>query len=179
MYINIVMCRLCDSTRINCVGFRIGTDSLLDSLFVHTLVQLFTYTVSTLWNSSAKSEHNLLLSRWSQIQNCEYETRSLYRDLQRVISLGNFLILVMWWYLWSSWYWTLRVKVKVALRLTISHSVSLGVEPNLGIMTRYLLLFESHGLFVGCPLWREDWSVFYICCWPCKRSLSRVRVLWD
>jgi hypothetical protein len=34
-------------------------------------------------------------------------------------------------------------------------------------MTRYLLLFESYDLvFVGHPLWREDGSVFCICCWP-------------
>jgi hypothetical protein len=44
-------------------------------------------------------------------------------------------------------------KVKVTLRLKISQSVSLGVEPHLGLMTRYLLLFDSYGLvFVGRPL---------------------------
>jgi hypothetical protein len=41
----------------------------------------------------------------------------------------------------------------ITLRLTISQSVSLGVEPHLGIMTRYLLLFDSYRLvFVGQPL---------------------------
>jgi hypothetical protein len=35
------------------------------------------YTVSTLWNSSAKSERNLLLSRYSPIQNCEYKTQNI------------------------------------------------------------------------------------------------------
>jgi hypothetical protein len=38
------------------------------------------------------------------------------------------------------------VKVKVTLRLMVSQSVSLGVEPHLGLMTRYLLLFDSYGL---------------------------------
>jgi hypothetical protein len=53
----------------------------------------------------------------------------------------------------------LSVKVKVTLRLTVSQSVSLGV--------RYLLLFDSCGLmFVGRPIWRENGSVFCICCWP-------------
>jgi hypothetical protein len=43
-------------------------------------------------------------------------------------------------------------KIKVTLRLTVSKSVSLGVEPHLGLMTRYLLLFDSYGLvFVGAP----------------------------
>jgi hypothetical protein len=37
-------------------------------------------------------------------------------------------------------------QVKITLRLTISQSVSLGVEPHLGVMTRYLLLFDSYGL---------------------------------
>jgi hypothetical protein len=60
-----------------------------------------------------------------------------------------------------------KVKVKVTLRLTISQSRGLGVEPHLGLMTRYLLLFDSYGLvLVGRPLWREDRSVFCICCWP-------------
>jgi hypothetical protein len=35
-------------------------------------------------------------------------------------------------------------KVKVTLRLTVSQSVSLGVEPHLELMTRYLLLSDSH-----------------------------------
>jgi hypothetical protein len=47
----------------------------------------------------------------------------------------------------------LNVKVKVTLRLTVSQSVSLGFEPHLGLMTRYLLLFDSYGLvsFCGAP----------------------------
>jgi hypothetical protein len=46
-----------------------------------------------------------------------------------------------------------QFKVKVTLRLTVSQSVSLGVEPHMGLMTRYLLLFDSYGLvFVGRPL---------------------------
>jgi hypothetical protein len=46
-----------------------------------------------------------------------------------------------------------QVRVKVTLRLTVSQSVSLGVEPHMGLMTRYLLLLDSYGLvFVGRPL---------------------------
>jgi hypothetical protein len=57
-----------------------------------------------------------------------------------------------------------QIKVKVILLMTVSQSVSLGVEPHLGLMTRYLLLSDSYGLvLVGRPLWREDWSVF--CMW--------------
>jgi hypothetical protein len=72
-----------------------------------------------------------------------------------------------------------KVKVKVTLRLTVSLSVCLGVEPHLGLMTRYLLLFDSYDLvLVGRPLWREDGSVFCICCWPlpaqCFSGLSRL-----
>jgi hypothetical protein len=49
---------------------------------------------------------------------------------------------------------------------TDSQSVSLGVQPHLGLMTRYILLFDSYGLvFVGRPLWREDGSVFCAYCW--------------
>jgi hypothetical protein len=63
-------------------------------------------------------------------------------------------------------YTTTGVKVKVTFRRSVSQSVSLGVEPHLGLMTRYLLLFDSYGLSVGHPLWRENRSVFCICCWP-------------
>jgi hypothetical protein len=45
-----------------------------------------------------------------------------------------------------------KVKVKVTLRLTVGQSVSLGIEPCLGLITRYLFLFESYGLvFCGAP----------------------------
>jgi hypothetical protein len=33
----------------------------------------------------------------------------------------------------------MKIKVKVTLRLIVSQSVCLGVEPHLGLMTRYLL----------------------------------------
>jgi hypothetical protein len=47
----------------------------------------------------------------------------------------------------------LQVKVKYTLGLTVSQSVSIGVEPHFRIMTRYLLLFDSYGLvFLGRPL---------------------------
>jgi hypothetical protein len=48
---------------------------------------------------------------------------------------------------------TLKVGVKVTLRLMVSQSVSLDVEPHLGLMTRYLLLSDSYSLvFVGRPI---------------------------
>jgi hypothetical protein len=37
-------------------------------------------------------------------------------------------------------------KVKVTLRLTVSQSVSVDVEPHLRLMNRYLLLFDNYGL---------------------------------
>jgi hypothetical protein len=44
------------------------------------------------------------------------------------------------------------LKVKVALRLTVNQSVSFSVESHVGLMTRYLLLFDSYGLvFLGRP----------------------------
>jgi hypothetical protein len=45
------------------------------------------------------------------------------------------------------------IKVNVTMPLTVSQSVSLGVKPHLGLMTRYLLLCGSYSLvFVGLPL---------------------------
>jgi hypothetical protein len=50
---------------------------------------------------------------------------------------------------------------------TDCQSLSLRVEPHLGLMTGYFLLFDSYGLvFVGRPLLWEDRSVFCTCCWP-------------
>jgi hypothetical protein len=43
-------------------------------------------------------------------------------------------------------------EVKVTLRLTVSQSLSLGVVPHLGLMTKYLIPLDSYGLvFVGHP----------------------------
>jgi hypothetical protein len=48
----------------------------------------------------------------------------------------------------------------------VTHSISLGVEPHMGLMTKYLLLFDSYGLvFVDRPVRQDDGSVFCICCW--------------
>jgi hypothetical protein len=81
---------------------------------------------------------------------------------------------------WSLPLWSLDSCTPRIQSQSHSQSVSQGVEPHLGLMTRYLSLFDSYGLvLVGRPLWREDGSVFSICCWPCHRSLSRVRVPWD
>jgi hypothetical protein len=77
-------------------------------------------------------------------------------------------------FIWTPFtFWQLiYVKVKVTLRLTVSQSVSLGVEPHLGLMTRYLFLFDSYVLVsVGRPLWREDGSVFCMCRWPLPAQL--------
>jgi hypothetical protein len=41
-------------------------------------------------------------------------------------------------------------QVKVTLRLTVSQSVSLGVEPHLGLMSCYFLLFASFVFFFFC-----------------------------
>jgi hypothetical protein len=54
-----------------------------------------------------------------------------------------------------------QVTVKVTLWLMVGQSVNLGVEPNLGLTTTYLLLSGSYSLvIVGHHLWQEDGSVF-------------------
>jgi hypothetical protein len=54
-------------------------------------------------------------------------------------------------------------KVKVKLRLTVSQSVSLSGEPHLGLMTKYLLLFDSYGLVLWGALSHEGVFVIYLC----------------
>jgi hypothetical protein len=58
--------------------------------------------------------------------------------------------------------------VKATLRLTVRQSVSLGVEPHLGPMTRYLLLFDTYGFFLWGALSDERTDVFCIRCWSLK-----------
>jgi hypothetical protein len=66
-----------------------------------------------------------------------------------------------------------QVKVKETLRLTVSRSVGLGLEPHLGPMTRYLFLSDSYVLVsMGRPLWREDGSVFCLCRWSLPAQTS-------
>jgi hypothetical protein len=69
-------------------------------------------------------------------------------------------------------------KVKVTLQLKVSQSISLGVEHHLGIMTTYLLLFDSYGLvFLWGALSDERTGLSFVyAAGPCQRSLSRVRV---
>jgi hypothetical protein len=57
-----------------------------------------------------------------------------------------------------------QVQVEVTFRLTVNQSVSLGVEPRLGLMIRYLSLLNVKVLiFVGHDLWREDgFVIFYM-----------------
>jgi hypothetical protein len=38
------------------------------------------------------------------------------------------------------------LRVEVTFRLTVSQLASLGVQPHLGLMTRYVLLFENYGI---------------------------------
>jgi hypothetical protein len=50
---------------------------------------------------------------------------------------------------------------------SVSQSVSLGIDPHLGPMTRYLFLSHSYVLVsLGRSLWREDESVFCMCRLP-------------
>jgi hypothetical protein len=58
-------------------------------------------------------------------------------------------------------------------RRSVGQSV-LKYSMHMGLTTTYFLVFDKYGpVFVGRPLWRDDGSVFYICCWPLPaQSLS-------
>jgi hypothetical protein len=72
------------------------------------------------------------------------------------------------------------VEVEVTLRLTVSQSVSLGVEPHVGLMTRYIFLFDNCGLaFWGALSDERTGLCFVYATGPCQRSFFRVRVPWD
>jgi positive regulator of sigma E activity len=75
---------------------------------------------------------------------------------------------------------TAQVKVKVTLRLKVSQSVNLGVEPHQGLMTRYLLLsWQLRSCFLWVVLSDERTGLSFVyAAGPCQRSLSWVRVPW-
>jgi hypothetical protein len=75
-----------------------------------------------------------------------------------------------------------QLQVQVTLRLKDSQSVTFGVEPRLGLMTRYLLLLNVtvSFSFCGAPLSDERTSLSFLhAADPSQRSLSRVRVPWN
>jgi hypothetical protein len=58
-------------------------------------------------------------------------------------------------------------KIEVVLRPTVSRPICLVFKPPYRPKTRFLLLSGSCGFVdVGRPLWRQDGSVVYKCCWP-------------
>jgi hypothetical protein len=69
-------------------------------------------------------------------------------------------------------------QVKITLRLTVSQSVNLGVEPHLGLITIYLSLIVTV-LFLLGVLSNERTGLSFVHAFPCQRSLSRVRVPWN
>jgi hypothetical protein len=76
----------------------------------------------------------------------------------------------------------LKVKVKVTLQLTVNQSVSLGVELHLGLLTRYLLSFDSYGIFffLWGTLSDERTGLYFVyAAGSCQRSPSWVRFPWD
>jgi hypothetical protein len=69
---------------------------------------------------------------------------------------------------------------QVTLRLIVSQSVSLGIEPHLGLMTRYLLIFTVMVLFSSGALSDERTGLAFVYdADPRQRWLYRVRVPWD
>jgi hypothetical protein len=58
---------------------------------------------------------------------------------------------------------------------SVSQSVSLGVEPHLGLMTRYLLLFDSYGLVLWGAIFVERTGPFFVYpAEPRQRSLVTI-----
>jgi hypothetical protein len=55
-----------------------------------------------------------------------------------------------------------RVRVRVTLQLTVSQSVCLGVEPNLGLLTRDLFFFKVNVLSFGGALSDERSGLSFV-----------------
>jgi hypothetical protein len=73
-----------------------------------------------------------------------------------------------------------RAQVKVTLRLTVSQSVSLGIEPHLGPWPDIYFCLTVTFLFPWGALSDERTGLSFVCAAdPCQLSLSRVLVPWD
>jgi hypothetical protein len=73
-----------------------------------------------------------------------------------------------------------HVKVKVTLRLTDSHSVSLGVEPSSGALDQIFFYCLTFALLLLCGALSDERTglSFVYTAGPCQRSLFRIRVPW-
>jgi hypothetical protein len=137
-------------------GFWIGRLDLLTLLLQSLLIKINLQqpTINLQPNSATLTAEDSLRFRSHSTTDCSYNSHSL-------------------------WPFS-KVKVKVTLRLTVSQSVSFGVEPHLWLMTGYLLLFDSYGLVLWGALSEERTGLSFIyATGPRQRSLSRVRVPWD
>jgi hypothetical protein len=72
------------------------------------------------------------------------------------------------------------IQFNITLLLTVSQSISLGIESYLGLMTRYLLPFDSYSLAFWGALSDERTGLSFVYAdGPHHRIISRVRVPWD
>jgi hypothetical protein len=75
--------------------------------------------------------------------------------------------------------WTV-IEVEVTLRVTVSQSVSLGVEPHLGLMIDIYCCLTVTVLFLwGALSDKRTGLSFVYAAGHCQRSLSWVKVPWD
>jgi hypothetical protein len=89
--------------------------------------------------------------------------------------LSVFLFICVFSLLWFRLLCSVKVKVKGTLRLTVSQSVSLGVEPHLQLM--HDQIFITVWQLRSCN--ERTGLSFVYAAGPCQRSFSRVRVPWD
>jgi hypothetical protein len=125
----------------------------------------------TIGSESHETRNHILLSQIRNFHFCRllrlaglrlrYLTRPTHSIVRNVVSLAF-------------------INVKVILRLTISQLVSLSVEPHVGHMIRYLLLFDRTVLFLRGALSDARTGLSFVyASGPRQRCLSRVRVPWD
>jgi hypothetical protein len=111
-------------------------------IVIMQLVICISYETNADFRHSAWKYSNIIV-----IINCDNVSRPLGRTPP--------LVLTELKHVWSytSKMQTFQVKVKVTLLLTVSQSVRLGVEPNLGLLTRDLFSYFFFFKVTVLPIW--------------------------
>jgi hypothetical protein len=117
---------------------------------------------------SSVTKNNGSWTGWSDLLTPYFTISLNHNQLQKFTNNDSLRLVLILFILW------LLVQVQVTLRLTVSQSVSLGVEPHLGPMTIRILLASNSTLLY--PLFTDPTENSLYCCthYPAMGCFRRI-----